>query len=367
LVNQFFICDIWRIIDRTVRFIQFSNYSIKHKSAQSSPKILRLFVLKAAVHRGPHHIKLEEVKEPDVKAGRVLVHFKAGSLCGTDMHFYRGDWRWMRKGRIVGHDAWGVRDDTGERVVMVPIVNCGHCYFCLRGLPTYCLHGKFYGLTRDGFFAESKAMPTRALVPIPGSVTDEEAAVVEPVALALRVLNHLQPNLGDWVTVVGQGAIGLLMTQVALMKGCRVIAVDIDPDRLERAEKYGADAVIDATKEDVAKTVHKITKLGSDHVIEAAGTLKTVEQTPFLVRKAGKVALVGESKGYLNLEDADEAQFFTMYISPVEYPAAVELIERHLVDVKGLITHRFKFEEFEAALQAADNPAEKALKIVITR
>jgi L-iditol 2-dehydrogenase len=210
-------------------------------------------------------------------------------------------------------------------------------------------------------------MPPRALVPIPSTVSDEEAAVVEPVALALRVLNHLQPNLDDWVTMVGQGAIGLLMTQMALMKGCRVIAVDVDPDRLERAQKYGADAVIDATKEDVAKTVHKITKLGSDHVIEAAGTKQTVEQTPFLVRKAGKVALVGESKGYLNLEDADEAQFFTMYISPVEYPAAVELIERHLVDVKGLITHRFKFEEFEAALQTADNPDQKALKIVITR
>jgi threonine dehydrogenase-like Zn-dependent dehydrogenase len=329
--------------------------------------LLRKYFLKAAVYRGPHNIKLEDVPEPEVKAGRVLVHFKSGSLCGTDMHFYRGDWRWMRKGRIIGHDAWGIRDDTGERVVMVPIVNCGHCYFCQRGLPTYCLHGKFYGLTRDGFFAESKAMPPRALIPIPNSVSDEEAAVVEPVALALRVLNHLQPNLGDWVTVVGQGAIGLLMTQVALMKGCRVIAVDVDADRLERAKKYGAGAVIDATKEDVTKTVHTVTKLGSDCVIEAAGTKEAVEQTPYLVRKAGKVALIGESKGYLNLEDADEAQFGTLYISPVEYPAAVELIERHLVDVKGLITHRFKLTDFESALQAADNTNKKALKIVITR
>lgn len=323
--------------------------------------------MKAAVYHGPHNIKLEEVPEPEVKAGRVLVNLKAGSLCGTDMHFYRGDWRWMKRGRIIGHDACGLRDDTGERVVMVPIVNCGHCYYCLRGLPTYCLRGKFYGLTRDGFFAESKAMPSRALIPISDSISDEEAAVVEPVALALRVLNHLQPNLGDWVTVVGQGAIGLLMTQVALMKGCRVIAVDINIDRLERAQKYGADAVIDATKVDVAKAVREITKIGSDHVIEAAGTVKTVEQTPFLVRKAGKVALIGESKGYLNLEDADETHFFTMYISPVEYPAAVELIERHLVDVKGLITHRFKLEDFEAALQTATNPQEKALKVIIQK
>ncbi len=323
--------------------------------------------MKAAVYHGPNNIRLEDVPSPEVKAGKVLVHFSAGSLCGTDMHFYNGDWRWMRKGQIIGHDACGVRADMGERVVMVPIVNCGHCYYCLRGLPTYCVKGKFYGLTRDGFLAEEKAMPPRALIPIPKNVTDEEAGVVEPVALALRVLNTLQPNLDDWVTVIGQGAIGLLMTQLARLKGCRVIAVDLEDYRLELAQKYGAYEVINAKKEDVAKTVRKITKRGSDFVIEAAGRKETVEQTPFLVRKAGKVALVGESKGFLNLEDVDEAQFFTMYISPVEYPTAVDLIARRLVDVKSLITHRFRLEEFDSALKTAADPAEKAVRVIITK
>jgi len=128
--------------------------------------------------------------------------------------------------------------------------------------------------------------------------------------LALRVLNHLQPSIGDGVTIVGQGAIGLLMTQVALMKGCRVITVDVEDYRLQRAKKYGADVMINAKKEDPVKLVRKLTKIGSDFVIEAAGTQATVEQTPFLVRKAGKVALIGESKGHLNLEDADEVSFF---------------------------------------------------------
>ena len=322
--------------------------------------------MKATVYRGAHNIKIEEVPEPEVKGRRVLVKFRAGSICGTDMHFYRGEWA-LKKGRILGHDACGVREDNGERVVLVPVTNCGHCYFCLRGLPALCTKAKLYGLTSDGFFAESKAMLPRSLIPLPSNVTDEEAAIVEPVALALQVLNHLQPNLGDWVTVVGQGSIGLLMTQVALLKGCRVIAVDLEDYRLQLAEKYGADAVINAQKEDVPKTVRKLTKLGSDFVIEAAGTKQTVEQTPLLVRKAGKVALVGESEGYLNLGEADEAQFFTIYLSPVEYPSAVELIARKLVDVKGLITHRFKLDEFEKALQTLDNPAEKPLKAVITQ
>jgi len=124
--------------------------------------------------------------------------------------------------------------------------------------------------------------------------------------------------------------------------------------------------VINAKNVDVVKTVRKLTKRGSDLVIEAAGTTQTVEQTPLLVRKAGKVALVGESKGYLNMEDSDEASFFTIYISPVEYPSAIELIARKLVDVKGLITHRFKLSEFEKALETADNPSEKPLKVIVT-
>ena len=322
--------------------------------------------MKAAVYRGAHNIRVEQVPEPKVTGNRVLIDFKAGSICGTDMHLFRGDWKWMRKGRIIGHDAWGTREDTGERVVMVPIVNCGHCYFCLRGAPTYCVRGKFYGLTRDGFFAERKAMLPRSLIPVPSNVSDEEASIVEPVALALRVLDYVNPNLGDWVTVIGQGAIGLLMTQVALLKGCRVIAVDLEDYRLDLSLKYGADVVVNAKKEDVIKTVKKLTKIGSDIVIEAAGNRATVEQTPFLVKKTGKVALVGESKGYLNLEDADEAQFFTIYISPVEYSSAVELIARKLVDVKGLITHRFKLDEFEKALQTVDTPSDKPLKVMVT-
>ncbi len=323
--------------------------------------------MKAVVYRGAHNIKIEEVPEPEVSDRKVLVKFKGGSICGTDMHFYRGDWKWMKKGMIFGHDAWGNQEDTGKRVVMIPIVNCGHCFYCLRGLPTYCVRGKFYGLTRDGFFAESKAMLPRSLIPVPDSVSDEEAAIIEPVALALRVLDCMKPNLGDWVTVVGQGPIGLLMTQVALLKGCRVIAIDLEDYRLECSQRYGADVVINARTEDVVETVRKLTKRGSDLVIEAAGTSRTVEQTPYLVRKAGKVALVGESKGNLNLEDADEAMFFTIYISPIEYPSAIELIERKLVDVKGLISHRFKLDEFEKALETVDTPSEKPLKVIITR
>jgi threonine dehydrogenase-like Zn-dependent dehydrogenase len=321
--------------------------------------------LKAAVYHGPQNIRAEEVPEPQVKGRRILVNFKAGSICGTDLHLYRGDWK-IKRGRIIGHDAWGTREDTGERVVMVPLTWCGKCYFCLRGHPSLCERVLYFGLTKGGFFAEKVALRERNLIPLPDSVSDDEAAIMEPVALALHTLDMLKPEADDFATVLGQGPIGLLMTQVAKLKGCQVIAIDKEESRLKLAEKFGADYCINASEEDAAKRVKEITKRGSDVVIEAAGSSKTVEQTPFLVRKAGRVALVGEFEGNMNLGDVDEACFFTTYISPLEYPTAVDLVARKKIDVESMVTHRFKLQDFEAAIQTAAVPSKNAVKVVVT-
>jgi threonine dehydrogenase-like Zn-dependent dehydrogenase len=326
---------------------------------------LSVLFLKAVVYHGPKNIRTEQVSEPQVKGRKVLVKFKAGSLCGTDLHLYRGDWK-IKLGRIIGHDAWGVRADTGERVVMIPLTYCGRCFYCLRGRPSLCDRVKYYGLTRGGFFAESIALREKNLIPIPKNVTDEEAAIMEPVALALHAMDLLKPNADDFATIIGQGPIGLLMTQIAKLKGCRVIAVDKEEYGLKLAQKFGADFHINASKEDVTKRVMEITTQGSDVVVEAAGTTQTVEQTPLLVRKAGRVALVGEFEGNMNFGNADEACFFTTYISPIEYPTAIDLVSRKKVDVQSLITHRFKLSEFEKAVETANSPEEKPIKILIT-
>jgi threonine dehydrogenase-like Zn-dependent dehydrogenase len=294
-----------------------------------------------------------------------LVKFKAGSICGTDLHLYRGDWK-IKPGRIIGHDAWGVRADTGARVVMIPLSYCGKCFYCLRGRPSLCERVKYYGLTRGGFFAESIALREKNLLPVPDNITDEEAAIMEPVALALHTIDLLKPEANDFATIIGQGPIGLLMTKIAKLKGCRVIAIDKEDYRLDLAKKFGSDYCINSSTEDPVKRIMEITTRGSDVVVEAAGTTKTVEQTPLMVRKAGRVALVGEFEGNMNFGDADEACFFTTYISPIEYPTAIDLVARKKVDLQSLITHRFKLTDFEKAIETANNPEEKPVKILIT-
>ncbi|MCW4017336.1 MAG: zinc-binding dehydrogenase [Candidatus Bathyarchaeota archaeon] len=321
--------------------------------------------MKAAIYYGPRNIKIKEVPEPKVTGTKVSVQFKAGSICGTDLHLYRGDWK-IKRGRIIGHDAWGTRADTGKRVVMSPVTSCGKCYYCKRGKQSLCERVLYYGLTKGGFFAETVAIREKNLIPLPNGVSDDEAAMIEPVALALHTLELLHPEVNDFVTVVGQGPIGLLMTQIAKLKGCRVIAVDTQAYRLELAEKLGADYTINASEEDTVKRVKRITKRGSDVVIESAGTQKTVEQTPFLVRKAGQVALVGEFEGYLNLGDADEACFFSTYISAAEYPTAVDLVAHKKVNLQSLITHRFPLDDFEKAIETAADPTQKPIKIIVT-
>ncbi len=322
--------------------------------------------MKAAIFKGPGKIDVENIPNLSPSKGEVIVRFRAGSICGTDLHFYRGEWSGLRAGQVIGHDACGELLDTGVRVAMVPVVYCGLCWYCLQGLFNHCENGGIKGFDYDGFFSEYVVVPERNILPIPENVSDEEAAVLEPVALAIHTLDMLNPRIHDWVAIIGQGSIGLLMTQIAKLKGCRVIAIDMLDYRLKLSERFGADFYINAQYENSASRVMEITGRGSDIVIEAAGTRQAVEQTLLLARKAGKIALVGGFEGYLDLGVVGEVKLFTSYISPVEYPLALRLIAERKVDVKNLITHRFKLAEFKQAIEIANNLLEKPVRVVVT-
>jgi threonine dehydrogenase-like Zn-dependent dehydrogenase len=322
--------------------------------------------LKAVVYYGPRNLKVKEVPEPKLASDEVLVKFKAGSICGTDLHFYRGEWTDLTPGRIIGHDACGEVVKTGERVAIVPSVFCGFCKYCLMGRPNLCEKGSFMGFERDGLFSELIAAPEKSLLPIPNDVSFEEAAVLEPVALALHTFNLLSPKIEDWVTVIGQGPIGLLMTQVAKISGCKVIAIDLQDYRLKLSKRYKADVCANPESENVIEKVKAVTKGGSDIVIEAAGKRETVEQTPMLVRPAGKVALIGEFSGFMKFDIAGEAIFFSVYgPNPLSYKLALDLISKKVVDVKGLITHKFPLKEFQKAIKTANDPALRPVKVVL--
>ncbi len=321
--------------------------------------------LKAVVYHGSRNITVEDVAEPKPKRDETLLHFRVGSICGTDIHYYKGDWG-NHDGRILGHDACGEAVETHERLLVVPNISCGYCRYCQQGQPNLCEKGDFMGMNRDGLFCELVAAPKRNLLPLPDNVSFEEAGIVEPIALALHTFDLVKPKVGEWVTILGQGPIGLLMTQVAKLSGCRIIAVDVEDYRLNLSEKYGADVCVNPRNEKLEKKVALLTQSGSDIVIEAAGRRQTVEQTPNLVRPAGRVALVGEFSGHIEFGIALEAAFFSVVLTPLKYPLALDLLARRVLDVKGLITHRFPLTEFEKAIETASDPAKKSVKILLT-
>jgi len=318
--------------------------------------------VRAVVYHGPRDIRVEEVPEPKPKEGEVLVRFIAGSLCGTDLHFYRGDWK-TAKGRIIGHDASGEVIETGLRVAIEPILYCGRCTLCLSGRYNLCQKGAYMGMSAQGCFADLMAVPEKNIHGIPENVSYEEAAILEPVALALNTFDLLAPRVGSWAIILGQGPIGLAMTQIARLSGCRVIAADVNDFRLETAGRFGAEFTVNPKNEDLRKRVLSLTKHGADLVVEAAGQRKTVEQAAGLVGPAGKVALVGTFSGFVRF--GGEAAFFNVEGGPGKYPLALELISRSLVDVRSLITHVFPLEEFQEAVETALNESKKPLKVLL--
>ena len=320
--------------------------------------------MKAVVYRGPKNVKVEEVPEPKPAQNDVLVRFKAGSICGTDVHYYKGEWKDSEKiGRVIGHDASGQVTETDQRVAIVPFIFCGSCRYCLEGRPNLCERWSIMGFNRNGCFSELIVVQRKNLLPIPSNVTYEEAAILEPVALALHTFDLLQPRLGQWATIVGQGPIGLVMAQVARASGCRVIAIDLENYRLTLSRKYGAEICINPKSQKVADKVRTITEGGSDIVIEAAGKRETVEQTPQLVSRTGKVALVGESAGFIKFEG--EAVFFGVWLNPLKYALALDSVSKGIIDVKSLITHRFPLVDFERAIETATNAAKRPVKVIL--
>lgn len=317
----------------------------------------------AVIYDGPRAVNVREVSIPRMMKNRLLIEMRNASICGTDLHFYKGEWS-AKKGIILGHDASGIVKGTGERVALEFMAWCGACDFCLRGRENLCTHLRFMGFHRNGFFAEKIVLPNQNAYVLPEEIDDEEAACLEPVALAIHTFNNLNPKAKDWVTILGQGAVGLCMTQLAKERKCSVIAIDFYDYRLKLAERFGADHTVNAREQDVEKVVRSTTGDGSHFVIEAAGSRGTVEQTQRLVRAGGRVALVGAFKGEIDFND--EALFSNINAYTVaEKKGALKMVADDVIDVKSMVSHRFPLSDFRDAVKTALDPSKRAVKILI--
>jgi threonine dehydrogenase-like Zn-dependent dehydrogenase len=199
--------------------------------------------VKALVFTAPGTMELLDVPEPDPAPGEVLVQVRAAGICGSELHGARRP-GFRKPPLIMGHEFAGI-GAAGEAVVVNPILSCGHCELCRRGLRHVCADRQIIGVHRAGGFAERVAVPASALRPLPPGLPWETAALIEPAANAVHAWNRA--GAAARVAVIGCGAIGLLCAAMALEGGAdRVDVSDLSPDRLAAARRLGANVAGEA-------------------------------------------------------------------------------------------------------------------------
>jgi L-iditol 2-dehydrogenase len=315
---------------------------------------------------GDVRIAEEAVRAPGPEES--LVRVEAVGLCGSDLHWYEeggiGDAR-IASPLIVGHEFAGVVEGgllDGRRVAVDPALHCGHCERCLEGNQNLCPNVVFAGHgSQDGGLREYLTWPTAALHPLPDSMDGTAGAMLEPLGVAIHSFDLGHVHLGADVAVVGCGPIGLLLVQVARAAGARVVvAVDPLPHRRAAAERAGAELVVGP--EDVPSAVD------ADVAFEVAGSDPAVEVAMQVVRPGARVVLVGIPSDDRTSFGASLARRKGLTIVMVRrmnavYPRAIRLVERGLVDVDGLVTHRYPLTQVDEAFKVA--AARTGLKVMV--
>jgi len=303
-------------------------------------------------------LELQEVPEPSIGPGEVLVRVKACGICGSDVHGMDGSSGRRIPPIIMGHEASGVISSVGEgisdwvsgdRVTFDSMIYCGKCSFCRRGQTNLCDSRRVVGVScpeyrQHGAMAEFIALPANGLHTMPASISHVQAAMVEPAAVALHAVGRPPVRLNDSAVVIGSGLIGLLIIQALRLAGCgRIVAVDLNPSRLEVACRMGADVGLESAGIDVPARVLEMTSgRGADLVFEAVGLSETLQMATLSVRKGGALVLVGNiaSKTDFLLQDVvtRELTLYGSCVSSGEYATCLDMLERGSLDVDSLIS-----------------------------
>jgi L-iditol 2-dehydrogenase len=314
--------------------------------------------MKALVLTAYKRFELLDVPEPKIGPRDVLIQVKACGICGSDVHGMDGSTGRRRPPVIMGHEAAGVIAKVGpqvqgwkagDRVTFDSTIYCGRCEFCRRGRVNLCDNRRVLGVScadyrQDGAFAQFVAVPEHILYRLPEGLKFERAAMVEALSIALHAVNRTPRQAGDAVAVFGAGMIGLLVIQVLRLAGAgRIIAVDIEPEKLALARRLGADETINASDADAAAEVLRLTgSRGADAAFEVVGVTPTVDAAVRSVRKGGSVTLVGNVSPKVELPlQTSVTRELTLYgscASSGEYPACLDLIARGRIDVDALMS-----------------------------
>ncbi len=317
-------------------------------------------------------LEVRDLPIPRPGPGEVLVKMGGAGICYSDVMILTNRYR----GRVpvpipmvMGHEGAGVVAETGEgvknlsagdRVGLIPVWGCGHCHHCVGGHSNMCQDWRHLGITRDGTFSEYRVVPSFVACKLPNGISMMDAAVLEPITLAVRTLEHVKPRLGDTVAIIGPGPIGLFHLQAFKSAGASIIIViglDRDARRLDIAKQLGADHVINGSQEDVVRRVRELTDgLGCDVVVEAANHPSTVAQAVDLASVYGRVVLFGlypeAGMSPLTLMRSGVSVMGDVATTPAWYQRAIRWVQYKKVVAEPMITQTFPLDQAKEAFEA---------------
>ncbi len=341
--------------------------------------------MKALILKQYNHLVYEDVDDPEYGPNDVLVKVKSCGICGSDVHGMDGSSGRRIPPLIMGHEASGVIVETGtdvkswskgDRVTFDSTIYKLDDWYTQKGMYNLSDDRMVLGVSpgeyrRHGAYAEYVAVPQHILHRIPDSVTFNQAAMVEPVAVALHAVNLTPVALNDTAVVVGAGMVGLFVIQALRIAGCgKIIAVDLEADRLDLAKRFGADIGLLSDEVDVAaKVFNETSQRGADMAFEVVGISPTVQIAIDSLRKGATLTLVG------NLAPSVEIPLQKVVTQQLrlqgscaicgEYPAALSMIERGVINVDAILSATAPLSEGALWFKRLANKEPGLMKVIL--
>lgn len=314
--------------------------------------------MKALVLTAPSQLEFTDFPKPVPADDEVLLRIHACGICGSDIHGWDGSTGRRRPPLIMGHEAAGEivavgprveRWRSGDRVTFDSTISCGACPYCARGEVNLCDHRRVVGVApveyrQHGAFAEFLAVPARILYALPNGLTYQQAAMVEPVSIAIHAVQRVRLAPNATAVVVGAGMIGLFVIQALRWAGAsRIIAVDLADNRLALARELGATDTLRSDLMDVPAEVARLTDgNGADVALEVVGVSATLNLAIASVRRGGSVVLIGNLAAKTDFPlQAVVTRELTLHGtcgSAGEYPLCLDLIARGVIRVEPMIS-----------------------------
>ncbi len=315
--------------------------------------------------------ELIDAKKPEPKKGEVLVKIKAASVCGTDVHIYNNDAPWntrVAKGRIIGHEFTGTVEKVGEEVTGLKAgdtvaneshISCGKCSQCKAGRVHTCLNIRAVGVDIDGSYAEYVSVPQHVLFKVSEKIPAHIATLHESCGNSVYTVSA-GPVKGKVIAVFGLGPTGLFAIAVAKHWGTKkIIAVGGTKIHLDLAKKVGADVLVDRHKGDVVEQIKSATAgEGVDVVLEMSGAQAAIENGLKVLKPGGQMTLLGLPAQKVNVDWSKDIVLKDITIRGIygrEIPRTWDLMKELFADkkfsIEPIVTHKFKLEDFEKAVQ----------------